>query len=77
MAKRGCWLRAGGSDPGGVVAALPDMNRPMSRWILAAILVGVFLVARHPRLIVLALVLLVGVAILRPRIKRYAQPPRR
>jgi hypothetical protein len=56
--------------------ALPEVTRPVSRWILLAVVVGIFLVARRPQLIVLALVFLAGVAILRPRLKSYAQRPR-
>jgi hypothetical protein len=56
--------------------ALPEVSRPLSRWILVAVVVGIFLVARRPQLIVLALVFLAGVAILRPRLKGVVGPPR-
>jgi hypothetical protein len=56
--------------------ALPEVTRPLGRWILVAVVVGIFLVAKRPQLIVLALVFLAGVAILRPRLKSYAGRPR-
>ena len=55
--------------------ALPDVARPLSRWILVGVVVAVFLIAKRPQLIVLALVFLAGIALLRPRLKAYAARP--
>jgi hypothetical protein len=56
--------------------ALPEVTRPVSRWILVAILAGIFLLARRPQLIVPALVILAAVAMLWPRWKSFAGRPR-
>ncbi|HVU86944.1 MAG TPA: hypothetical protein VHD36_06465 [Pirellulales bacterium] len=51
--------------------ALPDIARPVNRWIALGVIAAVILIARQPKLAILAAVFLVAIAILRPRVKSY------
>jgi len=47
--------------------ALPDTRRPASRWLMIGVLLLAVLLAIRPKLIPLAVVILIAMAILRPR----------
>ena len=51
--------------------ALPDIARPVNRWIALGVIAAVILIARQPKLAILAAVFLVAIAVLRPRVKSY------
>ncbi|MBI2825164.1 MAG: hypothetical protein HYX69_10800 [Planctomycetia bacterium] len=54
--------------------ALPDVMTPRSRWVVLALIVAVFFLARSPKLIPLILAALVAFALLRPRIAALRAP---
>ncbi len=49
--------------------ALPEFSRPASRWVFFALLVTIIVIASRPKLAVAAAVFMVGVLLLRPRLK--------
>lgn len=57
---------------GAVWLALPDLARPGAKWLFAAIGIFAFVLAKFPRLTIYAGLILLAVALLRPRIASYA-----
>jgi len=57
---------------GAVWLALPDLQRPGAKWLFAAIGIFAFIVAKFPKLTIYAGIVLLALAILRPRIASYA-----
>ncbi|HEY4310455.1 MAG TPA: hypothetical protein VGN12_13465 [Pirellulales bacterium] len=56
--------------------ALPELARPMSRWMLVGVVATVIVLAKYPRLIFFVGVFLGAIALLRPRLKAFNTRPR-
>jgi len=61
---------------GAIWLALPDLSRPGAGWMLAALGIFAFVVARWPKLTIYAGVFLLALALLRPRIAAYTDRKR-
>ena len=57
---------------GALWLALPELTRPGARWLFVAIIVFAFVLAKFPKMTIYAAILLVALAVLRPRIAAYA-----